>query len=232
MRIEKQLAVKLRGKGMSYGLISEQLGVSKSTLSNWLKDLPYTPNEQVLSRIKCGQGTYGLRRRQMRIDEISRLKAQGISEVGKVSKRDLWMIGLGLWIGEGSKTMEQIRLVNSDPRVVYLFISWLREICELQDENITIAMHLYPDSDELSSMKYWMNITKLPKQQFRKTQIDRRLDKKQSKIGKTPHGTLHITVASNHNPDKGVRLYRRMMGWISGVTKQFGADVESRTPST
>lgn len=219
MRVEKQLAVKFRRKGMSYGLISEQLGVSKSTLSNWLKDLPYTPNEQVLSRIRCGQGAYGLRRRQMRIDEISKLKAQGITEVGKISKRDLWMIGLGLWIGEGSKTMEQIRLVNSDPRVVRLFIRWLREICELHDENITIAMHLYPDSDELSSMKYWMDITKLPQQQFRKTQIDRRLDKKRQKIGKTPHGTLHITVASNHNSDKGVRLYRRMMGWVSGVAE-------------
>ncbi|HZJ34845.1 MAG TPA: hypothetical protein VFD55_02410 [Candidatus Angelobacter sp.] len=220
MRIEKQQAVELRRQGMSYSLISNQLSVSKSTLSNWLKDLPYTPNEQVLSRIKHGQGTYGLRRRQMRINEVSDLKAQGISEIGKVSRRDLWMIGLGLWIGEGSKTMEQIRLVNSDPRVVRLFIRWLREICELEDENITIAMHLYPDSDELSSIKYWMNITKLPKKQFRKTQIDRRLDKKRSKIGKTPHGTLHITVASNHNPDKGVRLYRRMMGWISGVIKQ------------
>lgn len=220
MRIEKHRAVELRKKGMSYSLISDQLSVSKSTLSNWLKDLPYTPNEQVLFRIRHGQGTYGLRRRQMRMDEICELKTQGISEVGKVSKRDLWMIGLGLWIGEGSKTMEQIRLVNSDPRVVRLFISWLREICELEDKNITIAMHLYPDSDELLSMKYWMNITKLPKKQFRKTQIDRRLDKERSKIGKTPHGTLHITVASNHNPDKGVRLYRRMMGWISGVTKQ------------
>lgn len=217
MRIEKQRAIELRAKGMSYSLISEQLGVSKSTLSNWLKDLPYTPNEEVLSRIRRGQGTYGLRRRQIRIDEIAMLKARGISEVGKVSKRDLWMIGLGLWIGEGSKTMEQIRLVNSDPRVVRLFIRWLREICELQDENITIAMHLYPDSDELSSMKYWMNITKLPKKQFRKTQIDRRLDKKRLKIGKTPYGTLHISVASNLNPEKGVRLYRRMMGWISGV---------------
>jgi len=217
MRIEKQRAVELRGQGMSYSLISEQLGVSKSTLSNWLKDLPYSPNDLVLYRIRHGQGAYGLRRRQIRIDEIIMLRAQGISEIGKVSKRDLWMIGLGLWIGEGSKTMEQIRLVNSDPRVVRLFIRWLREICELQDENITIAMHLYPDSDELSSMKYWMNITKLPKRQFRKTQIDRRLDKQHLKIGRTPYGTLHISVASNNNPDKGVRLYRRMLGWISGV---------------
>ncbi len=219
MRVEKQQAINLRNNGMSYSLISERLGISKSTLSNWLKDLPYTPNEQVLFRIRHGQGSYGLRRKQLRIDEISALKAQGVAEIGEISKRDLWMIGLGLWIGEGSKTMEQIRLVNSDPRVVKLFIRWLREICELQDDNITVSMHLYPDSDELLSMKYWMNITELPERQFRKTQIDRRLDKKLLKIGKTPNGTLHITVVSNNDSSKGVRLYRRMMGWISGVIK-------------
>lgn len=219
MRIEKQKAIELRGKGMSYGLIGSELGISKSTLSNWLKDLPYTPNEQVLSRIRHGQGAYGLRRRQIRIEEISELKSQGIAEVGKMSKRDLWMIGLGLWIGEGSKTMEQIRLVNSDPRVVSLFIRWLHEICELQDENITVAMHLYPDSDEIASMKYWINITKLPKKQFRKTQIDRRLDKRILKKGKTPNGTLHITVVSRHNSEKGVRLYRKMMGWVAAVAE-------------
>jgi len=220
MRVEKQNAIELRKKGMSYSLISNQLSISKSTLSNWLKDLPYSPNKQVLDRIRHGQGTYGLRRRQIRLDEISELKLQGIAEVGEMSKRDLWMIGLGLWIGEGSKTMEQIRLVNSDPRVIRLFIRWLREICGLKDENITIAMHLYPDSNELLSMSYWMDITKLPREQFRKTQIDRRLDKKVLKTGKTPYGTLHVTVISNNNSEKGVRLYRKMMGWVAGSIKQ------------
>lgn len=219
MRIEKQRAIELRKQGLSYSLISGELDVSKSTLSNWLKDIPYTPNKEVLLRIRNGQGTYGLLRRQMRIDEISHLRAQGAAEIGEMSKRDLWMVGLGLWIGEGSKTMEQIRLVNSDPKVIRLFIRWLREICELQDENITLAMHLYPDSNEALSLEYWSGVTGLPKNQFRKTQIDKRLDKKLSKMGKTPHGTLHVTVASNHDPDKGVRLHRRMMGWLSMVIK-------------
>src|SRR5450830_1290433 len=112
MRIEKQRAIELRKLGMSYSFIAGELDISKSTLSNWLKDIPYTPNKEVLLRIRNGQGTYGLLRRQMRIDEISHLKTQGAAEIGEMSKRDLWMVGLGLWIGEGSKTMEQIRLVN------------------------------------------------------------------------------------------------------------------------
>jgi len=217
MRSEKAQAIKLRVAGMSYGLIADELRVPKSTLSNWLRDVPYIPSDEVLLRIKNGQGRYGLQRRQNRIDEIKELKAIGIAEIGDVTKRDLWMLGLGLWIGEGSKTMEQIRLVNSDPQVIRLYMRWLREVCELENENITVAMHLYPDSDESASKQYWSRITSLPSTQFRKTQIDKRIDKKQLKTGKLQHGTLHVTVASNHNPNKGVRLHRRMMGWIAKV---------------
>jgi len=217
MRSEKAQAIKLRVAGMSYGLIADELRVPKSTLSNWLRDIPYTPNDEVLLRIKNGQGRYGLQRRQNRIEETERLKAVGIAEVGDVTRRDLWMLGLGLWIGEGSKTMEQIRLVNSDSRVIRLYMRWLREVCELENENITVAMHLYPDSDESASMQYWSRITNLPSTQFRKTQIDKRIDKKQLKTGKLQYGTLHVTVASHRNPNKGVRLHRRMMGWITKV---------------
>lgn len=219
MRIEKSDAIQLRKEGLSYSIISQELGVSKSTLSNWLKDIPFTPNAAILERIKHGQGTYGLKRRQMRLDEIEEFKKNGELEVGDISRRDLWMLGLGLWIGEGSKTIEQIRLVNSDPRVILLFMRWLREICKLENDNISVAMHLYPDSNERFSMKYWSELTRLPIDRFRKTQIDRRLDKKSDKVGKSIHGTLHVTVASNGNSERGVRLYRRLMGWISAVNK-------------
>ncbi len=213
-------ALEMRKRGMSYSIIQNELGIPKSTLSNWLRDMPYHPNEIVLGRIKAGQGKIGLKRHEQRLDEIEMLRNQGVDEVGRLTKRDLWMVGLGLWIGEGSKTIEQIRLVNSDPIVVRLFIRWLREICKLDNSNITLAMHLYPDSDEEKSKKYWARITGLPLSQFRKTQIDRRLNKQRSKAGKLSHGTLHITVASKGNADRGVRLHRRMMGWVAGVRQQ------------
>ena len=47
-------AIKLRKKGHSYNLISLKLNISKSTLSYWLKEVPYTPNKEVLKRIKLG----------------------------------------------------------------------------------------------------------------------------------------------------------------------------------
>lgn len=219
MRTDKQKVVTMRQDGWSYSDISHQLGVSKGTLSAWLRDISYSPNATVRDRIKTGQGIYGVRRHEERITEAQDLKIQGQLEVGDVSQRDLWMLGIGLWLGEGSKTLEQIRLVNSDPTIIRLFVRWLKEICELEDNNITLAMHLYPDSVETDCKSYWSNVTGLPLTQFRKTQIDRRLDKKLVKFGKSPFGTLHVTVVSNKNLDRGVRLHRRMMGWVAAATK-------------
>ncbi len=212
------MATTMRQEGWSYSDISNQLSIPKSTLSGWFRATPYTPNKKVLARIKTGQGTYGVRRHAERLEEVEVLKAQGLKEVGEISKRDLWMIGIGLWLGEGSKTIEQIRLVNSDPNIIRLFIRWLREICNLEDINITVAMHLYPDSNEQECRRYWMGVTQLPVTQFRKTQIDIRSDKKISKIGKNSYGTLHVSVASRGNPEHGVRLYRKMIGWVKAAT--------------
>lgn len=211
-------AIKMRSEGWSYSDITKRLGVPKSTLSGWLKGVSYTPNKTVMNRVVTGRGIYGLRRQKMRIAETEALISLGKDEVGFLTNRDLWMVGLGLWLGEGSKTLEQIRLVNSNPDVVRLFVKWLREICKLENKNITLAMHLYPDSNENECKKYWMEITDLPATQFRKTQVDRRTNKSTSKVGKSPFGTLHVTVVSNRDPDKGVRLYRRLLGWVSAIT--------------
>lgn len=219
MRHDKQVAVSMRRDGWSYSDITKRLGIPKSTLSGWMKDIPFRPNQTVVDRVKSGQGKYGMVRHQLRIQEVERLKKQGENEIGKISNRDLLMLGIGLWLGEGSKTLEQIRLVNSDPDVIQLFLKWFRVICSLDDKNITASMHLYPDSRQDESLQYWMSITGLPKSQFRKTQIDRRLGKSTLKIGKNQHGTLHIGVVSNGDPDKGVRLYRRVKGWVSGALR-------------
>ena len=51
----KEKALYYRKKGYSYNMISEKLGLAKSTLSDWLKEIPYQPNRKVISRIKLGR---------------------------------------------------------------------------------------------------------------------------------------------------------------------------------
>ncbi len=44
---KKQQAISLRKKGFSYNLITDKIGTLKSTLSAWLKDVPFLTNKEV-----------------------------------------------------------------------------------------------------------------------------------------------------------------------------------------
>ena len=48
---EKQRARELRGLGWSYNDILSEVGVSKSTLSLWLRDIPLT--EEQIAALSC-----------------------------------------------------------------------------------------------------------------------------------------------------------------------------------
>ena len=210
----------MRSEGYSYNLISEKLGISKGTLSCWLKELPYKPNPDVVKRIQSGPHKSGMLKHNIRVAEIRKIKELAKNELGSISKRDLWMIGLGLYIGEGAKSIESVRIINSDPEIIKLSIKWLREVCGLKTSNITLAIHLYPDNDIEKSLQFWSKETRIPLAQFRKTQIDKRINKLRKNQGKLPFGTAHIRIVSDGNAEFGVKLHRRIMGWIESAYNQ------------
>jgi len=218
IRVEAQ---KLRDVGYSYNMINKELGVVKSTLSNWFKDRPFTPNKEVLKRIQYGPIKAAEKNHNRKVREIKELKELGSKEIGILTKRDLWLLGLGLYMGEGSKSYETIRIINSDSDVIKLAIKWFKEICGVTNRNITVAVHLYPDNNVNICLRFWSRVTHLPLSRFRKTQIDTRKNKSITKKRKLPYGTAHITIVSKNDPEKGVRLYRRLNGWIAGALSQI-----------
>lgn len=220
MNTLREEAEKLRDQGYSYNMIHSELGVPISTMSYWFRDRPFRPNKKVLERVKYGPIKSGAKRHNEKVKEIERLKKVGIKEVGKLTDRDLFMLGIGLYIGEGSKTIESIRIINSDPAVIFVGIKWLKESCMLSNDNITVRLHIYPDNNEDEAKTFWSGITGLPLANFRKTVVDQRTNKSNVNNRKLPYGTAHISVVSNGDPEKGVKLFRRINGWISGALNQ------------
>lgn len=212
-----QQAIELRKKGWSYNIIHDRLKVAKSTLSHWLRDVPSTPNAAVIKRIKAGPARAGALNHQKRIDSIKKAKSLALQDIGNLTKRDLFMIGLGLYIGEGSKQYEDIRITNSDPNVIKMAIKWFRIVCEVPEENFTIVAHLYPDISEKLALTFWSELTQLPLTQFGKSQIDRRTNKTYKKARILPYGTVDIRVRACGNPRLGVLLHRRIIGWIEAI---------------
>lgn len=217
----KKEAVNLRESGYSYAMIGERLGIAKSTLSTWFRDVPFKPNKEVLKRIQYGPIKSATKSHNQRIAESEALRLQGIQDVGKLSSRDKLLLGIGLYIGEGSKLNEQIQVVNSDPAVIKAMIHWFVTHCGLEKENMCIALHVYPDTNIQAAMRFWKDQTGLQDSNFNKTQIDRRTNKSKIKHNSLPHGTADLRVRSNGNPEKGVRLYRRLRGWLDGALGQM-----------
>ena len=135
---EKKIAIKLRKKGLSYSEIKKEVAVSKDTLSRWCRDIILSPSQ--LERLMKKKLSGSLKGRikgakvqqQRRIQEIKHLEIVGEKEVGKLSKRDRFLIGISLYVAEGYKTDKCIGFSNSDPKLIMFMIDWFKEFLDIE----------------------------------------------------------------------------------------------------
>jgi len=218
----KQKALKLRNAGYSYSMIGKKLNIAKSTLSNWLTNIPFKPNKEVLQRVGKAKLKSALHKQKIKFENITRMKSEAAKEIGKLSLRDIFMLGIGLYWGEGSKSHEEVRVVNADPTIIKLSIRWLKEFGGVRREHLRVSVHGYPDHDINKLVKFWSKELNIPNNQFIKTQIDTRLNKSILKRRKLPYGTAHVYVRGGGTLLWGVKnLHRKIMGWIETSTKQI-----------
>ena len=219
----KEKAINYRKKGYSYNMICNKIGVNKSTLSNWLNKIPFSPNKEVIKRIGLAKLKSASFKHNQKMEEILEMKNLAEKELGKITERDLWLLGIGLYLGEGNKSYEHIRFSNSDPETIKIIIAWFKKVCNLKNKNLNPFIHVYPDNNVEETINYWSKTTGIPKNQFGKTYIDKRTNKSKIKRKTLPHGTLHLRIRSYGEKEFGRRLHRRIMGWIESATDQINA---------
>ena len=215
----REEALELRKKGFSYASISEKVKITKSTLSAWLSAIPYVPNEEMVLKMGKARAASGLAKHKLKLQSVDEANRQARKDVGALSKRDIFMLGLGLYLGEGTKTHSIVRVINANPQVMSFAVKWFKGACGLKNSNFRLRLHVYPDNNVGESIKFWSNVTSIPESQFQKTYVDIRTGKKMFKRGKLPYGTAHLSIRSNGKKEFGVFLARRINGWISEVLK-------------
>ncbi len=216
----RQRAEELRRAGYSYTLISERLGVSKSTLSGWLRDIEYEPNEEVRQRVRDGPLKAAQTNQERARRRTREIKQQAREDLGDLSARDLWLAGVALYWADGTKANEDVRFTNSDPDLIAFMMRWFRDICRVPDERFRVAVHLYPDCDPDEAVSFWASVTQLPETQFYPPRVDRRQGKRSKKRGLLPYGTAHVQILGGSGT--GRTLHRRIMGWIDVLREQAG----------
>lgn len=223
---EREKAIKLRKKGLSYNEILKKVPVAKSTLSLWLRYVGLAKKQkQRLTKKKLAAALRGsIKRKNQRLVITRKIKNKAISEIKKISKRELQLIGIALYWAEGSKQKEHnvsqdVRLGNSDSKMIKVFIKWLSEICGISKEDIgfRIFLHKTAESRMPEIKKYWSNVTGFPIDKFQKvTWKKHKIETNRKNICKTYHGLLEVKVKRSTN------LNRRIDGWVDGIYQNCG----------
>ncbi len=171
---EHQKALELRKHGKSYSQIKKILGVSKSSLSLWLRNYPLSKDRIRLlrdwneSRIEKYRETRR-KTREARLDETYRI-AKG--KILPLSKKALHAAGLFLYWGEGGKSIHNpLCISNTDPSVMKFSLFWMTKILKIPKERIKFRLHLYSDMDIDREHYFWQNQLSVAKKQFRKPYI-------------------------------------------------------------
>jgi len=216
----KKRARLLRKSGKSYNKIVSVLHLSKSTISDWCKDIPLTQSQirQLLSDKKSGAHKGSLiaaaNKKKIRLEQTTRLFAEGMREVGILSKRDRFISGVAFYSSEGTKTDNGCAFANSDPKMIAFMISWFKEFGNVSIDKFHAAIWIHENKNESKAKRFWSKTTRIPQKNFYKSYITENKIKSK-KIRKNIHEFGVCTIYVSNAP-----LQRKLMGWIGGVLQK------------
>jgi len=221
--LKKDKAISLRVKGNSIGEIAEKLNAPKSTVSVWCRNVKL--NKKNIARLERRQksGSYKGRMiflekiRKERLIQTRKLLKEGIKEIGSISKRDLFIGGISMYMSEGStaECTEEVSFTNSDPRAILFMKKWFLDICGVSADRFTVQIRINRIHKNRTKIieKYWSRIIGIPLGQFTKTILIKSKSKKVYPKDNIYYGTVRLKVR------KGTQLRRKINGWIGGLLK-------------
>jgi hypothetical protein len=159
---EQARARELRADGHTLANIAATLGVSKSSVSLWVRDVEFTPSKR----------RYGAQRRRnqlhdAKLRQIEELNRAGIERIGTLTDEAFVVAGVALYAGEGSKSEGAVVLPNTDPRIVAFFCAWLRRFFEIDESRLRAKLYLHDGLDLVAAEQFWSQLTAIPRTQFR-----------------------------------------------------------------
>lgn len=203
---ERAQARGLRAQGWTLKEIADNLGVSKSSVSVWVRDVAFTPRERPGGGRSRNPGPNVLRQRKLA--EIERLKREGVERIGTLNEREFLVAGVALYAGEGAKRDGAVMFANSDPAMIVFFLAWLRRFFEIDESRLRVRLNLHQGLDLGASNAYWSRLTGIAADQFLKPY--RAVPDTGVRNTKHIHGCPRISYCCS-------RTHRAIMGLVSAL---------------
>ena len=218
-------ALALRLEGKSYNDIQAEVGVSKSTLSLWLRNVPLTDeHRQALDGAAQIRRAEARRARRIRRDETTIAAAR--DEVTELSERELFIAGLVAYWAEGAKNKDgqpnrQVKFINSDAAMIRLFLEWLA-LLGIGLDQVTFRVAIHESGDVAAALRHWSELVAVPEAEFRRTSLKRHNPTTSRKnVGDAYHGCLAVTVR------RSTQLNLLIAGWWEGLALAAGTMIRT-----
>jgi transcriptional regulator with XRE-family HTH domain len=216
----------LRAQGLSLKQIAAKLGVSKSSVSLWVRDPALPPlSPQEWRRLKAeASRRYWARERPLREARRKQARSAAAAEIGDLTDREVLIAGAIAYWCEGAKSKphrraEQIIFINSDPELIKFFLRFLR-VAGVMQERLVFRIYIHEFADVAEAHRFWLGVTGAQPAQFRRPTLKRHNPTTVRKnVGNDYHGCLRVDVL------QGAELYQRIEGWAAAV---MGDDIDTR----
>jgi Putative ATPase subunit of terminase (gpP-like). len=205
---ERQRARELRAQSWTLQEIATELGVARSTVSVWVRDVDYDPRPRTGGHPPGPEHPMRLRR----LAELDRCHQEGLAWVGALDARDLTMFSLGLYAGEGDKGGTVVGLANTNPRYLRLFVTWLRGEFDIDEHRLKARLYLHEGLDLSTATLFWSRVLDIPPERFRSPH--RPADRAKLRRVKHPYGCATVTYTSSLTA-------RRLLARVEAIASPF-----------
>lgn len=168
---ERIAAIKLREKGYSVNEIVEKIGVAKSSISMWVRNVPLSgkARTRLLTKIKLGQLVSAENKRKRIQEFIAGYRKEALAELETFSvDRVLGKIICSLlyWCEGAKSSFNGVRFINSDPKLIKTFLQLFRSSFNVDETKIRICLHLHEYHNLRKQIAFWSTVTAVPQNKF------------------------------------------------------------------
>ena len=178
----KALATTKRLEGKTYSDINRELGtnLSKSTLSSWFSRMPLSMASQkkleinIAKKLEVAQykGKQVLKKKRKKY--LQTLKNKNLYLLKSISTPVQKIILSTLYLAEGTKGRSCLTLGSSNPKIISLYLSLLKNCFEIDKSKFRIRIQGRADQNPILLEGFWQKVTGVPTKQFYPTYTDQR----------------------------------------------------------
>jgi hypothetical protein len=154
-------ARRMRAENRTLRDIADTLGVSKSSVSLWVRDIPV----EIRRGVPVNRRTSSLQ--VTKLAEIEECNRRGGERLGALSDEAFLAAGAALYAGEGSKSEGKVLFANTSAEMVAFFCAWLRGFFVIDEARMRVRVYLHDGLDLDAAEEHWSLVTGIPRAQFR-----------------------------------------------------------------